>query len=54
MDDESKLKEGEIVGIYRVIDPTGFGGTLPTAEIISGEHNVGVPVILTSANRRSS
>lgn len=51
MADLEKVKAGDRVGIYKVLDPGGFGGTLPTAEIVGGEENVGVKVILTSPFR---
>jgi hypothetical protein len=47
-----KLQAGDVTGVYRVINPTGFAGTLPTAEIISGP-NTGYQVILTSPFRKA-
>ena len=51
MSADTKLKAGEHVGPYRVLDPRGYCGVLPTAVIREGFANAGIRVILTSQER---
>lgn len=48
-----RVKKGNMVGIYKVLDPVGFAGVLPTAVIVKGDTNVGITVILPSPYRQS-
>jgi hypothetical protein len=43
---------GDKVGIYEVVEPRGFSGTLPVARIRPGNPNAGLLVILTRPQKR--
>lgn len=43
-----RLQTNDIEGQYKVLDPTGFAGVLPTAVIRKGHPNAGTVVVLTS------
>jgi hypothetical protein len=52
MSDPIRYKKGDVVGQYKVVDPAGFAGLLPTAVIRDGHPNAGTSVVLTSAFKK--